>query len=409
MKISFIAAVAVIAHAGLAHGQGLYDIAPNDDARESSPITWTAGISYNFDDNVTPTARRNTPGYEDEASSFTAYVGASLVSITPQTTWDVFSRLGGTVYTDSPEAAGAEDVYGQARLGLNWAHRINERLRLSSRNYLAYELEPDYSYGFSTDRQLEEYLHYQTDNAVGYRWNDRFATYTGFKVRGVDYADSESANDRMIYSVYNQFRYRASEQTVWTLDYRYSETDASGTADDSTNHYVLLGAEHRFSPNSVFAVKAGMQMRDVENGSDEDSPFAEAALRTRVNDELSVRAFARYSIEDYGTSFDTFTYDTNETFRYGISADYILSPQITLQGGANIILMDMQDGRNVPPDGNSRADADTELLNLYLGCAYKINDGLYLTGSYNWTGSASDLPGRTYERNRVSIGLRTEF
>ena len=57
-------------------------------------------------------------------------------------------------------------------------------------------MEPDYSYGFSTDRQLEEYLHYQTDNAVGYRWNERFATYTGMKVRGVDYADAESANDR---------------------------------------------------------------------------------------------------------------------------------------------------------------------------------------------------------------------
>ena len=125
-------------------------------------------------------------------------------------------------------------------------------------------MEPDYSYGFSTDRQIEEYLHYQTDNAVGYRWNKRFATYSGMKVRGVDYADSESANDRMIYSLYNQFRYRSSDQTVWTLDYRYSETDSSGTAGDSTNQYVLLGTEHRFSPNSVIAVKAGMQMRDVD-------------------------------------------------------------------------------------------------------------------------------------------------
>ena len=226
------------------------------------------------------------PGFEDDASSISAYVGASLVSITPQTTWDVFSRLGGNFYLDSPEANGVDDAFGQARLGVNWAHRVSERLRLSSRNYAAYEMEPDYSYGFSTDRQLEEYLHYQTDNAVGYRWNERFATYTGMKVRGVDYADSESANDRKIYSLYNQFRYRSSDQTVWTLDYRYSETESSGTADDSTNHYVLLGAEHRFSPNSVIALKAGMQMRDVDGGADEDSPFFEGAIRTRVNSEL---------------------------------------------------------------------------------------------------------------------------
>ena len=408
MKKLLLSAPLTLAVAGIVNGQGLYDIAPNDEAQESSPITWSAGLSYNFDDNVTPTALAGSPGFEDEVSSVSAYLGASLVSITPQTTWDVFARLGGNLYLDSPEASGVDDAFGQARLGLNWAHRVSERLRLSSRNYAAYEMEPDYSYGFSTDRQLEEYLHYQTDNAVGYRWNERFATYTGMKVRGVDYGDSASANDRMIYSLYNQFRYRSSDQTVWTLDYRYSETESSGTADDSTNHYVLLGAEHRFSPNSVIAVKAGVQMRDVDGGAGEDSPFFEGAIRTRVNGQLSVRSFARYSIEDYGTSFDGFTYDTNNTLRVGISADYVISPQLTLQAGANVILMEMEDGRSVPA-GGAVADADTDLLNLYLGLSYKINDGLYVTGSYNWTDSDSDLPGRAYERNRFSIGLKTEF
>lgn len=407
MNKLLISAPITLALAGMASGQGLYDIAPNDEAKESSPISWSAGISYNFDDNVTPTATKGELGYEDDASSVSAYVGASLVSITPQTTWDVFTRVGGTYYFDALEATD-DDLYGQARLGVNWAHRISERVRLSSRNYLAYELEPDYSYGFSTDRQLEEYFHYQTDNAIGYRWNERFATYTGVKYRGVDYGDEASGNDRHIYTVYNQFRYRTSEQSVWTLDYRYSETDASGTADDSTNHYILLGNEYRFSPNSVIAAKAGVQLRDVDGGASEDSPFFEAAVRTRVNEQLSVRSFARYSVEDYGTSFDDFTYDTNNTFRFGLSADYALSPQITLQGGANVILMDMQDGREVP-GGDSISDEDTELLNLYLGVAYKINDGLYATGSYNWTDSSSDLPGREYQRNRFSLGLRAEF
>ena len=77
----------------------------------------------------------------------------------------------------------------------------------------------------------------------------------------------------------------------------------------------------------------------------------------------------------------------------GVSADYVISPQLTLQAGANVILMDMEDGRNVPAPGAIN-DAETDLLNLYLGLAYKINDGLYVTGSYNWTDSDSDLPGR---------------
>jgi hypothetical protein len=407
-KIYLLTAVALNL-AGAAHGQGLYDIVPNDEAMESSPISWSAGISYNYDDNVTPTAEPGQ-GADDKASSISAYVGASLVSITPQTTWDVFTRLGGNFYTDSLEAPNSDDIYTQARLGVNLAHRINERLRLSSRNYFAYELEPDYSYGFSTDRQLEEYFHYQTDNAIGYRWGERSSTYTGFTIREVLYGDEGSAsdNDRTIFSLYNQFRYRTSDQTVWTLDYRYSETDASGTASDSTNQFITLGNEHRFSPTSIIAVKAGIQLRDVADGEDENTPFAEAAIRTRMNDQLSIRSFARYSIEDYGTSFTDRTFDNNSALRVGVSADYIISPDLSLQGGVNVIMMDMQDGRSFPP-GSDVPDAQTDLLNLYLGFSYRLNDVFYLTGSYNWTDSDSDLENRTYDRNRVSLGLRSEF
>ncbi|MGB0990971.1 MAG: MtrB/PioB family outer membrane beta-barrel protein [Akkermansiaceae bacterium] len=413
MKKQFITGALALASFGAASAQGLYDLAPNDEAKESSPIKWNAGVELGWDDNVTPTAGNN-----DESTYVRAYVGATLVSITPQTTWDVFVRVGGIYYLDNVNlpapASDPDDFVGQGRLGINWAHRVSERLRFSSRNYIAYELEPDYSYGLTTDRQIDEYLHYQTDNAVGYKWTERFATYTGFTFRGVDYANASSGNDREILSFYNQFRFVASPQTIWTLDYRYSETSATGGAADSTNQYVTLGVEHRFSPTSVLALKAGMQMRNTNGGSDSDSPFVEAAVRTRVNESLSVRAFARYSIEDYGTSFFGHTYDTNNTLRVGISADYTVSPDLTLHAGLNYISTDMEDGRATTIAGPV-ADLDTDILNLYLGFSYKLNDGVYLTGSYNWTDSDANggRPGvagtRTYDRNRASLGVRVEF
>lgn len=399
---------------GVVAAQGLYDLAPNTEAKESSPLKWNAGLEVGIDDNVTPTVLPGAAGFEDDVAFLRAYVGTTLVSITPQTTWDVFARVGGIYYIDSPAAVGSDDIFGQARFSANWAHRVSERLRFSSRNYVAYELEPDYSYGLTTDRLIDEYLHYQTDNAVGYRWSERFGTYTGFKIRGLDYSSASSSNDRTVSSIYNQFRYRATEQTNFTLDYRYSWTDASGTAADSTNHYILLGVEHRFSPNSVLAAKAGVQMRDVDNGTDGDNPFAEIALRTRVNEAFSLRVFSRYSVEDYGTSFVASTYDTNTTFRLGVSADYVISPQLTLHGGINYIMTDMEDGRLVP-GGAAIADLDQDLINLYLGFSFKVNDGLYLTGSYNWTDSDSsggigpNAASRTYERNRASLGVRVEF
>lgn len=404
MKKQFIAGSMMLASLGVASAQGLYDLAPNDEAKESSPLKWSAGLEIGMDDNVTPTVPQGFDGHEDDVAYARAYVGASLVSLTPQTTWDVFARVGLIHYFDDLEANDADDTAFQGRLNLNFAHRFSERLRFSSRNYIAYETEPDYTYGIAGDAATGEYMHWKSDNAIGYRWTERFATYTGFSARGVSYDNDFDANDRMIYSIYNQFRYQTSEQTIWTFDYKYSWTEADGSAGDSTNQYITLGVEHRFSPNSVLALKAGMQLRDVDDGESEDTPFFEAAVRTRLTEQFSLRAFARYSVEDYGTSFAGGTYDTNKTLRFGLSADYVVSPDLTIHGGANVINSSLEDPRPTTWD-----DVDRDTLNLYLGFSYKLTEGMFLNGSYNWTDASSDDDAFDYERNRASLGIRMEF
>lgn len=411
MKKQLITGGFILASLGAASAQGLYDLATLDDdgGKENLPLTWSAGVSVGYDDNVTPTVIKGNEGYEDDSGYVNAYVGAAWVSITPQTTWDIYGRVGGTYYFDSP-AAMSNDSYGEARLGVNWAHRVSDKLRFTSRNYLAYEMEPDYSYGMTLDRQLDPYFHWTTDNAVGYRWSEQFATYTGFTFHGVSYDSDADANDRDTWGVYNQFRYRTSEQTVWTLDYRYSETSGSGTAADTDSHYVTAGMEHRFSPNTVGVFKAGAQIRSSDGGADDTSPFFEGALRTRVNEAFSLRAFARYSMEDYGTSFGTYSYDLNDTFRLGISADYVVSSQLTLHGGINYIMTDYQDATDA-----TTSDLDQDLWNAYVGFSYKINDALYVTGSYNYTDSSASggetnaEDSRDYTQNRASLGMRYEF
>ena len=134
-----------------------------------------------------------------------------------------------------------------------------------------------------------------------------------------------------------------------------------------------------------------------------------------MNEQFSFRTFARYSVEDYGTSFAVHTYDTNNTLRFGLNADYIISPALTLHGGVNYISTDLEDGRFINGFPGSISDLDQDVINLFLGFSYKVNDGVYVTGSYNWTdsdgsgGNLSDADSRTYERNRVSLGVRVDF
>ena len=98
-----------------------------------------------------------------------------------------------------------------------------------------------------------------------------------------------------------------------------------------------------------------------------------------------------------------------------MNADYIISPVLTLHGGLNYISTDQEDGRFTNGFVGTPDDLDQDIINLFVGFSYKVNDGVYVTGSYNWTDSDAsggffgDADVRTYERNRVSLGLRVEF
>lgn len=404
MKRKFGLGLLSLIAAGFASAEGLYYI--GSEAQDSMPLKWVIGTNLTYDDNVTPLAN------EEDSFSINPYVGASFVTITPQTTIDFYGRLGLIYYFDEPTASGADDINGQARLGLNVTHRVSERLRFTSRNFLAYELEPDYAYGVATARQSGEYLYWQTDNSVGYRWTDRFATYTGFSLTGLHYDDLDNA-DRFTWMLYGQGRYQLSPQTVLTMDLRYADTNGDGLASDSTDVYLLAGIEHRFSPTTIGIARVGAQFRDVDGGDSPTAPYFELALNSQINQQFKVRAFSRYGIEVYDTVqfVNTGLYDFSErtVFRLGISADYALSETLSFFGGVDYIPATFDDGTLVSGTGPSNVGGfDEDVINLYVGVSVKFTDQLFGSLSYNYTDSSSDLQ-RDYERNRVNLGVRFEF
>jgi hypothetical protein len=391
--------------AGSASAQGLYYV--GNDAQESLPLKWVVGGAVTWDDNVAPGAPGGT---QDSSFGISPYVGLSFVSITPQTTWDVYAKLGMVYYFDAP--SNVDDINSQSRAGINLTHRFNERLRFASRNFISYEMEPDYAYGYATSRQSGEYFYWQTDNSIGYRWTERLGTYTGFSLTGANYDYSDS--DLFTWQLYNQFRYVVGPQTVLTADYRYAESSASGLASDSTDQYLLIGAEQRFSPNTIGIIRAGAQFHDVDGGDNSTSPYLELAVNSQVNQQFQIRGFARYGLENYDTvvfpqgGASLAQYDERRTFRLGISAEYAFSPVFSVFGGVDYVPTSYESGRNIPA-GTAAPDLDDNLVNAYIGASMKFNSYLTGTVSYNYTNADSDVAGRDYDRNRVSVGVSAEF
>ena len=381
--------------------QSLFDLAPKDGETESSPLFWTVGASLGYDDNP-------TPGSDNETAYGVVYVGAAFLSQSPQTTVEFAGRLGYVHYFDDLDFGllKVDQSTPTGSLRLNLTHRVSERLRLSSRNSLAFEYQPDYSVGSSAIRQTGAYTRWSTDNSVGYRWSERLGTYTGFIYDGVDYDNPlAQRNDISAITLYNDFRYQLSPQTVATLTYRYADRNTAGSARDTQNHFIMVGGEHRFSSNSVAIVRAGVQLRSIDGSTrDYTSPSAEAAVTTRVNQQLSVKAYGRLSTEDSSRQVGAAVYDNANTMRLGVSGTYRVSQALSLSSGINYLSLAYEDGTTTTAD-----DVDESLINAFVGFDLQIAENLYLNGSYNFEDLSSDEDTREYDRNRMSIGVRATF
>ena len=395
MKKLAISAFAMASVASLS-AQSLFDLAPAAEEDSSIPLNYTFSAGIGYDDNASPIANP-----DNDSSYGTAQVGASLLNVSAQTRTEFYARVGVVHYFDDL-GPGIDQSTFTAGFGFNWNHRVSERLRLVSRNYLSQELEPDREAGFGGLSQVGAYLRFFTDNSIGYRWTERLGTYTGVIYDSLSYDDSGigATSDVDTITFYNDFRYQLSPQTVATLSYRYSDSDPDG-ASDSTNQFVLAGLEHRFSSSTIGVIRAGAQFRDVDGGSSTTTPSFEASLNSQLSSQLSVRGYARYSIEDYTRSFGGSFYDNSETLRLGIAATYTLSPSLSLRGGINY--------QDITYDDDTLANASEDLLNLYVGFNVKVAENIWVSGTYNFEDAGSDDATREYDRNRVNFGVSATF
>jgi hypothetical protein len=390
--------------------QGLYYIGGSE-TQESLPLRWVAGVSAFYDDNVNA-GNQFVNGVDAQGTAgINPYVGLSFINADPQTTWDVYTRLGLVYYLDAP--AGVSDINSQSRAGVNLTHRFNERLRFSSRNFIAYELNPDYSIGFANAAQVGETLFWTTDNSVGYRWSERLGTYTGLTLNGVAYSDNKN-NELFTWTFYNQFRYQLSPQTVLTADYRYGQTSSPGLATESSDQFFLVGAEHRFSPTTLGIVRAGVQFRDVDNGQTFTSPYLEFALNSQLTQQLTVSAFTRYGIESNDSvqllqTGNLAVFNNTQTLRMGVSGEYALSPMVSIFGGLDYIPTSYEGGELLGPPFGGTGDLQNDLFNANIGISMRFNQSLTGSLTYNYTNSSSDLSYQEYDRNRISLGVNAEF
>tara|TARA_B110000879_G_scaffold48569_1_gene68505 strand:- start:47866 stop:49053 length:1188 start_codon:yes stop_codon:yes gene_type:complete len=372
---------------GVASAQGLFNVNPISEEKESSPLKYTLETSFGYDDNVNPTS----PSTSGVGSAYSrANLGASLAVRDEQTSWDLSATVGATYYENN---AVPNDVDYNGRLQLNLNHRINDRVRLISRNYINYGLDLGNFYGVVASRELEEYTYATTDNSIGYRWTDRLGTYTGISYSTANYDGSNRDVDN--FSVYNEFRYWLSFQTTLTAEVNYSKIDHATNDNDRITSSV--GVDYRITDNSRVVVKVGAQFSDRNNA------FGDISYISKVNSQFKTRIFARYSQQDTDGVFNGQRYEDQINLNFGAAVDYALSSKVTLTTGANYNSSDFKDAPSNP-------DGETDTFNIYAGATYMINDAFSLNASLNYTNAdAVVIPNRDFNRTRFQVGANYTF
>jgi len=378
--------VAAVLLSGVSHAQGLFDVNPNEIEEESLPLTYNANLGFGYDDNVNPASA----GPERSSSYLKGSIGANLVVRNEQTSWDINAAVTATNYFE--EVRDDKTVYS-ANLAFNLNHRISDRLRYVTRNFFNYGLDLNTFYGPITSREINEYTYFSTDNALGYRWTERLATYTGIAYSIVDY--DGSSRDVSRYTFYNQFRYTLSEISVLTAAIRYNISDYDTTDKDRVT--LSVGLERALSDTSSVVFNVGAQF------AESTSAYGSLSYINKINTQLKARVFARYSQEDTDTVIAGDRYEDKTAFRFGAAADYILSPELTFTIGGNYTMSNYEGATTL-------ADGDWTLFNVYVGATYSINSNLSVRVSANHTTSDSTvIPNRDYDRNRYELGLNYSF
>jgi long-subunit fatty acid transport protein len=183
---------------------------------------------------------------------------------------------------------------------------------------------------------------------------------------------------------------------------------ASGNARNSTDHFLTLGDEYRFSPNTIGIVSAGAQFHSIEGGESSVVPYLELSGNTKVNKQLSFKTFIRYRAESDGLTRqskngETFNYSKRETLRLGVTNQYQISPKFFLSGGLDYI------PGSYTGASQKSSDKQESLLNIFISATLKFNDFLTGVATYTFADNVSDFDDDTYRRNRISLGLNASF
>ena len=174
---------------------------------------------------------------------------------------------------------------------------------------------------------------------------------------------------------------------------------------DSYSHYVYAGADHDFNPGLRGSVRVGYQYTDYHEADDSASnPFVDAALTWAFRPTSSLQVGVRHMRN--ATDIVTFDGRGRATLDQESTAAYAKVSHRIVRDLTGSLLGQVQ---NSTFEGGS-VDGDNETIYLVgVNLEYRLNRHVAFETGYNFDRLSSDITNRSYNRNRVYVGVRASY
>jgi hypothetical protein len=422
------------------------ELLPGMTAESGKP--WTVGATLRgfYDDNINtlPDNQPLPPGYKRDSFGFEASPFLRLSFPTGQTTFDLGYVYSFKYYENKP--VGNTDNYDQTSdFEVGMTHAFSERYQLKVKDSFVIGQEPDMLRAGNTYDTFQRISGFNLRNYgdVGFtaQITPEVGTEIGYANTYYSYADNQTSGtpgtpsyvgslsgllDEIDNVAHIDLRYLFQPQTTGVFGYQFRALDyiggqpigyyvnPSGNAvtvmSDQRNvymNYLYLGVDHNFQPNLTGSVRAGAQYASYyndPNSQDQLSPYAMLSLKYTYLPECYLQAGFVY---DY-TPSDVFSVNNAGDITLNAQSASIfgsITHRITPKLFGNVLA---QFQNSTYYGGTYDGEADNYFL-IGLNLQYRFTPNFSAEVGYNYDNVHSDIPGRTYDRNRVYIGVTGSY
>ncbi|MBM3834049.1 MAG: hypothetical protein FJ403_12415 [Verrucomicrobia bacterium] len=424
---------------GAASVQAQYAPAPGLTRIETAkPWSVSASLRGFYDDNYVTRPSKGAvvltpagPVEQDRRDSFGFEVSpsAALNLVMPQTYLGLSYVYGMRWYEDREN--NKADHSHQANLKIN--HAFTERYKLDVSDSFVVAQEPsiiDERGGITVPLRVDgDNIRNTASLTFTAGLTEKLGTVLGYSNTFYDY-DQDASDvpfgslsallDRLEHLISANLRWQALPSTVGILGYQYGITEYDSGRDhllapgvpseirDSNSHYVFVGADHSFNPQLNGALRVGVQFTEYDNvNEDTVGPYVDGSVTWTYNPASYLQLGVRHTrlatdvpgLILLGGTVDP-TLDQEATTLYG-SVNHKITPKLT-----GSLLAQFQHGEF--EGGGVDGDSENFLL-AGLNLSYEINKFLAAEAGYNFDRLDSDIPFRSYTRNRVYVGIRATY